>query len=170
MFPRWWGYPRHMETVGEQVHAALRGLMRWASRGGVWTEMVAGTRLSPVDAFLLEAVATSGPLRVTDLAAWQGVDKSTVTPQVRRLEAAGLVRRGPDPSDGRAALLTVTDAGRALHAAMGTGGARLVDDLIAGWPEEDQRELGRLMGRLAAEIGAPTPRNRSSAPSLPSEA
>lgn len=159
-----------METVGQQVNAALRGLMRWASRGGVWTELVAGTRLSPVDAFLLEAVMTRGPLRVTDLAAWQGVDKSTVTPQVRRLEAAGLIRRTPDPSDGRAALLTATDTGRALHAAMGTGGARLVDDLIAGWPERDRRELGRLMGKLAAEIGAPTPRNCPTDSSLPSEA
>ena len=51
--------------------------------------------LSPVDEHLVRTIQANGPVRITDLAVWQGVDKSTITPQVRRLEQKGLVKRQP---------------------------------------------------------------------------
>jgi DNA-binding MarR family transcriptional regulator len=53
-----------------------------------------------------------GPVRVTELAAAERLAQPTVTLLVKGLEARGLVERGPDPDDGRAVLVRVTDAGR----------------------------------------------------------
>lgn len=45
------------------------------------------------------------------------VHPTSVTNAVDRLEAAGLVRREPHPSDRRATLVAITDAGRDVAAA-----------------------------------------------------
>lgn len=55
-----------------------------------------------------------GPARISDLARQEGVTQPAMTALVNRLEGEGLVSRTPDPADARAALVAVTDAGRAL--------------------------------------------------------
>jgi DNA-binding MarR family transcriptional regulator len=55
-----------------------------------------------------------GPARVTALAAAASIGQPAMTELVQRLERQGLVTRVGDPGDGRAALVTITDAGRAL--------------------------------------------------------
>lgn len=68
--------------------------------------------------------------RVSDMAARAGMTKQSMAAIVKDLEAAGLVTIGPDPSDGRAKLVTYT--ARGLECARG-GGAYLreVEDLLA---------------------------------------
>ncbi len=61
---------------------------------------------------LLRALIAEGPLRVTELAAAQGVRVPTATVAVRRLEKLGLVERRGDPRDLRVVLVAVTDLGR----------------------------------------------------------
>lgn len=72
--------------------------------------------LSSVAASTLYALATEGPTRLTLLAAAEHVTQPAMTQLVRRLEREGLVERRDDPSDGRAVLVTITDAGVALSA------------------------------------------------------
>src|SRR4029079_4534530 len=55
-----------------------------------------------------------GPARVTALAAAASIGQPAMTELVQRLKRQGLVTRVDDPGDGRAALVTITDAGRAL--------------------------------------------------------
>ena len=43
------------------------------------------------------------------------LESSTITPLVKRLEAAGLVGRGRNPEDERQVVVTITDTGRTLH-------------------------------------------------------
>lgn len=45
-----------------------------------------------------------------------GLDQSTVSKSLRRMQEAGLLTRRPAPHDGRALLVTLTDRGRALRA------------------------------------------------------
>ncbi|HVW40242.1 MAG TPA: MarR family transcriptional regulator [Amycolatopsis sp.] len=86
----------------------------------------------------LEHLDARGALRVSDIAACHGVDVSSVTPRLKRLENAGLVARERVPNDARAFLISIAPEGtRALesvHAARreilqqaldGTGSARL---------------------------------------------
>lgn len=51
-------------------------------------------------------------LRMGELASRAGLSKQTMTTMVRLLERDGLVQRAPDPSDGRAALVFLTDRSR----------------------------------------------------------
>jgi DNA-binding MarR family transcriptional regulator len=56
-----------------------------------------------------------GPVRVTALAAAAGISQPAMTELVQRLERKGVVTRIDDPEDGRAALVTLTNAGRAVR-------------------------------------------------------
>ncbi|WP_247826976.1 MarR family winged helix-turn-helix transcriptional regulator [Arthrobacter antioxidans] len=58
-------------------------------------------------------MAAEAPLRVSRIAANLGIRVPSATEQIIRLEQAGLVSRGPDPSDSRAVLVQLTDQGRA---------------------------------------------------------
>lgn len=55
---------------------------------------------------LLVRLESAGRQRATDLAAYFGVGKATMSRQLRALEALGLVAREPDPADGRASSST----------------------------------------------------------------
>ncbi|MCW2742444.1 MAG: ohrR [Blastococcus sp.] len=57
-----------------------------------------------------------GPLAVKDLSRLLQLDPGTLSPLVKRLEAAGLLRRDRDPRDERALAIALTDRGRALRA------------------------------------------------------
>ncbi|AEA26177.1 MarR family winged helix-turn-helix transcriptional regulator [Pseudonocardia benzenivorans] len=61
----------------------------------------------------LDALDTAGPQRVSDLVARESISQPGMTGLVARLEAAGLVTRGPDPRDGRATLVAATEEGSA---------------------------------------------------------
>jgi DNA-binding MarR family transcriptional regulator len=138
----------------QQVHEAFTKLLRWAHRGDVRKSLLgtAAQALSPNDITLLRAITAHGPVRVSDLAAWQGVDKSTVTPQVRRLEERGLVMRQGDPGDKRAALLTATDHGRRKLRDMDEVGVSLFERVLGGWSGADQHTLATLMQRFVDEL------------------
>ena len=64
-----------------------------------------------------------------------------------------LVERKPDENDQRLTRLTLTDAGREMARAMRTAQAGYVSETIGALPEDDRRELGRLLDALAGNIG-----------------
>lgn len=85
------------------------------------------------------------------------VDPGTVSAILRRLEGKGLVRRTPDPRDGRRATLGLTDRGRALDRPE-TGTVEAVVDAVLRTedPAATQQALAllaRLAARLEAEAG-----------------
>jgi DNA-binding MarR family transcriptional regulator len=141
-------------SSAQQVHQAFTKLMRWAQRGDVRRALIGGAAetLSTNDITLLRMIGSHGPIRVSDLASWQHVDKSTVTPQVRRLEERGLVARQGDPGDKRAVLLTATDHGRQRLQEMDTVGVRLFDQALDGWSDPDRRAFAALMQRFVDEL------------------
>lgn len=53
-----------------------------------------------------------GPLRLTALAAAEGIAQPSMTQLVQKLERHGLAVRLPDPQDGRVCLVELTEAGR----------------------------------------------------------
>jgi DNA-binding MarR family transcriptional regulator len=70
--------------------------------------------LSASAAFAMNRVCREGPIRLTALAAKEGVSQPSMTQLVQRLERQGLVTRLADPDDGRAALVGITGQGQAL--------------------------------------------------------
>jgi DNA-binding MarR family transcriptional regulator len=79
-------------------------------------------RITPRDELSLTAASTlarlerHGPQRLSDLHGPEGVTQPAMTQLITRLERDGLAVRGSDPADGRAVLVSVTDAGRAAVA------------------------------------------------------
>jgi DNA-binding MarR family transcriptional regulator len=70
--------------------------------------------LSLTAAMTLDTLNREGPVRLTALAAAAGISQPSMTELVHRLERQGLAIRVDDPKDGRAALVDITDTGRAL--------------------------------------------------------
>lgn len=62
----------------------------------------------------LSTLSSRGPQRVTDLALIEQVAQPTMSALVSRLDDHGLVERGPDPSDPKTTLISITKAGLEL--------------------------------------------------------
>ncbi|AWB92647.1 MarR family winged helix-turn-helix transcriptional regulator [Aeromicrobium chenweiae] len=67
--------------------------------------------LSRTAAATLSVLERLGPQRITSLAEHESVTQPAMTGLVHRLEAGGLVTRRPDPVDGRACLIAITEIG-----------------------------------------------------------
>ena len=70
--------------------------------------------VTPSQLSALSTLDRHGPMRLADLADHEGIARSTTTRLVRQLEDDGLITRTPDPSDGRCAIVTLTEGGHAL--------------------------------------------------------
>lgn len=88
------------------------------------------------------------PMSMGQLAEALGIDRPNATVVVDDLEAQGLVRRTPHPTDRRAKLVEATRKGKAL--------ARRADDILATPPAalgelgaEDLAALGRILAKVA---------------------
>jgi DNA-binding MarR family transcriptional regulator len=68
------------------------------------------TGLSRAEVGLLAALS-SGPHRITELAAREGISQPGVTQLVNRLQERGWVERRTDPQDGRVVVVAITGAG-----------------------------------------------------------
>jgi len=67
--------------------------------------------LTPTQLAALATIGKTGPMRLGDLAAAEGIAPSTLTRLVTALEEAGYVRRYADPTDARASTLVITPRG-----------------------------------------------------------
>jgi DNA-binding MarR family transcriptional regulator len=97
---------------------------------------------------LLVRLDECGGQRATDLAAYIGVGKATMSRQLRALEELGLVAREPDPADGRAWLVHLTEEGhRRVSRVRDARRARYVTQLS----HRDRREVAEL-ARLLSQL------------------
>lgn len=118
--------------------------------------------LDPTAYGLLIRLEEVGQARLTDLAAYFGVGKPTLSRQLAFLARLGLVRGRSDPADGRVTRLELTeDAVRRLHEVRGSRRGHL-RAALERWPAEDVTVLGDLLRRLNA--ASPTPPGDQPAP------
>ena len=75
---------------------------------------VGSTGLTPSQLSALTSLEESGPSRLNELAAREGVAAPTMSRGVDILERAQLVRRRRDPDDARSSFIELTERGRAL--------------------------------------------------------
>src|SRR4051794_35825612 len=107
--------------------------------------------LEPAAYGLLVRLADTGQQRATDLAAYFGVGKATMSRQLRALEDLGLVTRHPDPADGRASLVDFTPEGRARFSAVRKARREQYVRRLASWDRAEVAELARLLHQLNAQ-------------------
>jgi DNA-binding MarR family transcriptional regulator len=110
-------------------------------------------RFSLAQGAVLGRVDREGARSTSDLAAAERVRPQSMAQIVSELEAEGLLSRRPDPSDGRRALLELTEQGRrTLEADRRHREGWLISAIAEGFSEEEQRALARavpLLARLA---------------------
>lgn len=75
-----------------------------------------GVTFSRYEALVLLTFAKQGALPLSKIGERLQVHATSVTNVIDRLEAAGLVRRQPNPRDGRGTLAVITDDGRRVAA------------------------------------------------------
>ncbi len=104
--------------------------------------------LEPSAYGLLVRLEECGRQRATELAAYIGVGKATMSRQLRALEQLGLVGREPDPADGRAWLVTLTEEGRRRVSRVREARRARYAGRLADWDPAEVDELARLLNRL----------------------
>jgi DNA-binding MarR family transcriptional regulator len=97
---------------------------------------------------LLVRLDEAEPERATELAAYFGVGKATMSRQLRAMEELGLVTREPDPADGRASLVRLTPEGRDRFTRARTARRDRFLAQLAEWGPGEVAELARLLHRF----------------------
>ncbi len=106
--------------------------------------------------------ALPGTLTQIQLAELSHLDKTTMVVTLDELEKAGLAERRPSPTDRRARIIVVTDAGRQVA----TAGQRIVDQVhravLEALPESERQAFVSALTRLASGyLSTPVPCQRS---------
>ena len=103
------------------------------------------------DVLLALVEAPERRLRLHELARRVVLSRSGLTRLVDRLEAAGLLRREPDPTDGRGAYAVLTDEGRAaLRRTWPAYAAGIVEHFARHLTEDEARVIAAALGRVGS--------------------
>ena len=114
-------------------------------------ELLADAHLTyPQYLSLMALWGAEDPLSVGELGERLRLDSGTLTPLLKRLEAAGLVARRRDDADERRVLVSVTDEGWALRQRL----AHVPQDLLASLDlsERETQQLRRLLGKVLTSL------------------
>lgn len=133
-----------MDTANRQIEQQMTVLLRRVQR--IHLSTASGEINLERSAYgIMAKLADEGPQRLGALASAFGLDPSTITRQVQALEELELASRRTDPSDRRASILDLTDAGRkALDQTRDYRRARL-QQALSDWPDQDREDFARLL-------------------------
>lgn len=92
---------------------------------------------------------------MSELGAILGLAKSSLTGLVDRSTQHGLVRREPDPRDGRAVQVVLTAKGDTLADEFYAATCRKIDELPAGFGASDRAKLAELLSRVVRDNKVP---------------
>lgn len=85
----------------------------------------------------------AGPMTPGELAARERVQPPSMTRVIAALEEHGLASRAPHPSDGRQAIVSITDAGRGYLAVEAAARERWLDWRLAELTDDERELLSR---------------------------
>jgi DNA-binding MarR family transcriptional regulator len=147
------------EGPSADLERAITVITRWSTSREVETETLrrARTDLSPGALSVLSRIAVCGPVHPSQLATLYGVDNSTITPKLQRLERAGVISRESDPSDGRGTLVRITASGERLRKRMHAARREMLEELLAAWPTDEMERVAEAMTWLAERLELPQP-------------
>jgi DNA-binding MarR family transcriptional regulator len=103
--------------------------------------------LTPASFGLLNLLGARSAATQRELGSAMGIDPSTMVSLLDELEAAGLAKRRPHPTDRRAREVVITPKGRRLLERGRQLALRVEDEVLGGLNEAERRELLRLLRR-----------------------
>ena len=107
-----------------------------------------GCGLSMARTKVLRQLHEQGPTRQNVLAVHFGLSPRSITNLVDGLERLGLAERRPDPTDRRAKLVAITDAGEAALDVANATRERLLKQIFGALSEADRATLLRVLDGL----------------------
>ena len=93
-------------------------------------------------------------ITVSDIGERLFLDSATLTPLLKRLESAGLIRRQRDARDARVWHLYLTPQGERMDAACARGRDFMIDTLYRDFTPQEQQELYRLLDKMIVNLQA----------------
>lgn len=143
------GPPTEEVRPGGEVDLLLRLARRWRRLG---LDGADGLGLTPHQERALLALsrleAQREGVRVSSLAQHLGIAPRSATEVADALESAGLAARSSDPTDRRAVLLGLTEAGRGIVTAVRERRRAVAEQALQTLDEADRAELRRLLTLL----------------------
>lgn len=136
-------------TIGAQLLDVIVQLNRWVNHRSVWT-----LPLTLAQARILSQIDALGTPCVSDLAQAERCTLPTMTAQLRRLQAPGLIARDPDPRDGRVARVSLTAAGQQALAQARRARAAIAESLIAQLDAAGRQNLQDALDTLSRLLDA----------------
>ncbi len=130
------------ESLAEAFWAVARRL-RHQNR-----EALAPWDITPSQSRAVVTLARHGAMRLSELALHLRIAPRSATEVVDDLETAGLAERSPDPGDRRATLVTLTEQGRDVMAAIRKARAAESESYFAVLSDEDRKDLARILRAL----------------------
>jgi DNA-binding MarR family transcriptional regulator len=142
------------DSVVDELERSVAAVLRLLADRTTTSDVAkrCGYELPPASWALLEHLDAHGALRVSDIAACHGVDVSSITPRLKRLEGAGLVNRSRAPSDARASLISITPVG--AHALESVHAARreILRDALGDTDPERVAGATDVLRRIAGQL------------------
>jgi DNA-binding MarR family transcriptional regulator len=137
------------------MHRAHRALTARANAVAISELGVSSAQLA-----MLYHVAKHAGCTMSDVADVLDLNKSAASGMVQRLERAGLLRREPDPRDGRASRLTVTEKGEAKRVQSLPLVRRLSSELTANFSAEEVDVIHRFLNLIVDRYTNEEPEGR----------
>lgn len=135
----------------KDLHKSLLDIMAAMNRPERDAYMVRAARISLDRALfpLLVGVQRVGPIGLVDLAERAGRDYTTVSRQVSKLEALGLVKREENSVDRRVRKVAITPQGKTMTDRVDAARERMGRTIFDSWEPQDVEALIRLMRKFA---------------------
>ena len=135
-----------VDELSSQVFLALLGTLRQHKQ--LMLRALAGQGTHPGQIFCLHVLAGHDGISQRDLAEALRLSPPTVSKMLQAMQKAGAVERRPDAADQRLTRVFLTTAGRDLERQLRGVVAEFVNETIGELPENDRRELAKLLGEL----------------------
>jgi DNA-binding MarR family transcriptional regulator len=148
-----------LQPLPASLHRRLGAVLSWAAENA---QGVADRALEPlgltvkhfgVMTFLrgeTGADSEEGPLSQQAIGEWLRIDRTTMVALIDELENAGYVKRGRNPADRRAYVITLTAAGKKAQARAEEAVDAHATAFFGRLTESERQELHRLLERLIA--------------------
>ena len=111
------------------------------------TEGLESIGLTPASFGLLNLLGARSGATQRELGSEMGIDPSTMVSLLDELEAAGLAKRRPHPTDRRAREVVITSKGRRLLEQGRQMALQVEDEVLGGLSAGERRELLKLLRR-----------------------
>ncbi len=138
---------------GERPPLALKLVFLGKHVGYLLEHRLASRGLNRTQTIIMTALSRHPGLQALELCVPAGVEPANVTRTLQSLERLGLLERRPHPTDGRAHLFFLTDAGHSLARELSEEIHAISDALTQELDPEERPQLERLLDSLWRGVG-----------------